>query len=167
MEILGVQRRLPKVFFEADPKYKDADTHKIKLINELQDDLIRLVADRPPIIADDVYNTVLSRAIQVPYTEVTTDNKMELKKEYMVLARKELKASDKKFLSMQTVAADSTALRRRTMAKLEVINSHKPRKSPGSFCPVGCSMMGGRSYKYRNMRKSSRNMRKSRRKSRK
>jgi len=167
MEI-GVQRKLPDVFFKADPKYEDADKHKIKLMNELQDDLIRLVAHHPHIIAEEVYHTVLSRAIQVPYTDVNTDKEVKkLKPQFMEQARAELKASETKFLRWRQEAADSTQRRRQTMARLEDINSHKPRKSPGSFCPVGCSMMGGRSYKYRNMRKSSRNMRKSRRKSRK
>jgi hypothetical protein len=137
-------------------------------MNDLEYEVARLVANYPHIIADDVYNTVLYNALRVDHNKVNTHKEMiESKKKYMKQAKDKLEELEKEYIRRRQEASDSTERRRQTMAKLEVINSHKPRKSPGSFCPVGCSMMGGRSYKYRNMRKSSRNMRKSRRKSRK
>jgi hypothetical protein len=125
-----------------------------------------MVADYPYPIAEDVYDTVLYQAIKVPYTEVNTEEVESLKTQFMNQARAKLKESEAKFMRMQKDAADSAESRRQIKATLADINSSQQRKQPASVCP-GCSMMGGRSYKYRNMRKSSRNMRKSRRKSRK
>jgi hypothetical protein len=157
-------RKLPIEYLTADPRYKGADKLKIKLMNDLQDRLIRMVANYPYPVAEDVYDTVFIQAIKVPYTDVNTEEVEKLKTKFMNQAREKLTESEANFMRMQKDAADSAERRRQTKAKLADINS--PRKQPASACP-GCSIQGGRSYKYRNMRKSSRNMRKSRRKSRK
>ena len=91
-------------------------------------------------IGDKIYSPVLRLASNIPYTDVKTLAIMkQLENEFMAIATKKLAEEE---------------------AKLAEENAK-------SICPASCVMMGGRSYKYRNMRKSRRNMRKSRRNMRK
>lgn len=167
-------RTLPHTYLKVNPKLEGDDKLKIELMNDLHDMLIRMVALYPYSVAEDVYHTVFDHAIKVPYTKVKSDKDVErLRTQFMDEARAKLTESEANFMRMHKEAEVSAAHRAEIKSKLKANNSPKSHKSPKSpkspksVCPESCVMMGGRSYKYRNMRKSRRNMRKSHRKSRK
>jgi hypothetical protein len=170
MEEHGIRRRnlLHHTFLKADPKLEGKDKFKIDMIFELQQWLKVNLMRVHYSVADTVFSEVIQKAIMVDYKEVdTSEAKIKWVKQFKEIAREKYKRAQENFDRMNEEREMFLENRKLLEDDLRRINSRESSKSPKkSKCP-SCSIMGGRSYKYRNMRKSSRNMRKSRRKSRK
>lgn len=154
---------------EAKSDLHGIDVMKVNFINELQTTLKDRLFYAPRYVANNVFSEVIQQATSVEYEKVKTQrDKIKLVNDFMEVA-------DKKYREVQATLDRMNLERQEFMSEREhLLGIHKrnnspgsPKKSKSSICPASCAMMGGRSYKYRNMRKSSRNMRKSHRKSRK
>ncbi len=170
MEEYGIS---PHIFlnyadFKEDPKLEGKDKFKIDMIFELQEWLKVKLMRVHYSVADTVFSEVIQKAIVVDYKKVNTSTKkIEWVKQFKDMASEKYERAQENFDRMNAERRMFLENQQLLYDDLRRINSRESSKSPKkSKCP-GCSMMGGRSYKYRNMRKSSRNMRKSRRKSRK
>jgi len=157
---------LPDTYFNADPKLEDKDKFKIEMIFDLQEWLKVKLMRVHYSVADKVFSEVILKAIEVDYKDVnTSEAKKKWVKQFKDMASKKYENAQENFDRMNAERRMFLENRKLLYDNLRDINSRE--SSPKSKCPSSCSILGGRSYKYRNMRKSSRNMRKSRRKSRK
>lgn len=148
----------------------DNDADKVIFLNDLRITLVDKLRDAPRYVANKVYDHVIQKATRVEYKEVKTPkDRLAKKSQFMYEANEEYIEVKKKFDQMHLKREEFMRRRAGQLEHLSRINSPRSPKKTKSFtiCPASCVMMGGRSYKYRNMRKSSRNMRKSHRKSRK
>lgn len=138
------------------------DVMKVNFLNELQTKLKDRLFYAPRYVANNVFSDVIQQAARVEYEEVNTERvKIRFINEFMEVADKKYIEVKAKFDKMNLKRQEFMSEREHLLGVLSSNNSPgSPKKSKKSKCPP-CSLLGGRSYKYRNMRKSSRNMRKS------
>jgi len=147
---------------EAKSDLKGKDVMKVALINELKTNLKWELSRHPRSIANRVFSEVIQKAAGIEYDKVqTSKQKILWVNKFMEEANEIYKEAKSDFDKMNSKRAQFMKERE------QLLRTDSPESPKSSICPANCVMMGGRSYKYRNMRKSSRNMRKSSRNMRK
>lgn len=150
----------------SDPTIRDQPEHSKFLL--LVDRRLKEELPQPHIDprGQYIYDITMTNARKYAEKGNVNPKNMEDKAEEFVFNAKQDLFDNKLQRAADEFAIQGNQFRYRKVKQRSRTPSPSKDDSPKSKCP-GCSMMGGRSYKYRNMRKSSRNMRKSRRKSRK